>query len=61
VKAEGKTSFPEMPRFEIVAHPERYFPSGVIGDPMVASSRKGRLINDYIIENTVKLVKELVR
>ena len=27
VKAKGKTSFPEMPRFEIVAHPEKYFPS----------------------------------
>lgn len=61
VKAEGKTSFPEMPRFEIVAHPEKYFPSGVIGDPTVASSRKGRLINDYVIENTVKLVKELIK
>ena len=59
VKAEGKTSFPEMPRFEIVAHPEKFFPSGVIGDPTVASSRKGRLINDYVIENLVKLVKEL--
>jgi creatinine amidohydrolase/Fe(II)-dependent formamide hydrolase-like protein len=50
-----------MPRFEIVAHPEKYFPSGVMGDPTVASSRKGRLINDYVIENTVKLVKELIK
>jgi len=59
VKAKGKTDFPTMPRFEIVAHPEKYFPNGVIGDPTVASSRKGRLINDYVIENLVKLVKEL--
>jgi creatinine amidohydrolase/Fe(II)-dependent formamide hydrolase-like protein len=50
-----------MPRFEIAAHPEKYFPSGVIGDPTVASSRKGRFINDYVIENTVKLVKELIK
>jgi len=61
VKAKGKTSFPTMPRFEIVANPEKYFPSGVIGDPTVASSRKGRLINDYVIENLVKLVNELAK
>ncbi len=61
VKAKGRTSFPQMPRFEILAHPEKLFPSGVIGDPTVASARKGRLINDYVIENTVKLVKELMQ
>jgi creatinine amidohydrolase len=61
VKGEGKTSYPAMPRFEIVAHPEKHFPSGVIGDPTAASRRKGRLINDYVIENTVKLVKELAQ
>jgi creatinine amidohydrolase len=60
VKTKGKTSFPQMPRFEIGAHPENYFPSGVIGDPTIASRKKGRVINDYVIENTVKLVKELM-
>jgi creatinine amidohydrolase len=59
VKAKGKTSYPTFPRFEIVARPEKYFPSGVIGDPTVASRRKGQLINEYIIENLVKLVNEL--
>ena len=60
VKTKGKISFPQMPRFEISAHPENYFPSGVIGDPTIASRKKGRVINDYVIENTVKLVKELM-
>jgi creatinine amidohydrolase len=59
IKAKGKTSFPRMPRFEIVAHPERYFPSGVIGDPATASPSKGRMINKYVIEQVTKLVKEL--
>jgi creatinine amidohydrolase len=60
VKMKGKSSFPEPPRFEILAHPEDSFPSGVIGDPMVASREKGQLINDYVIENVVKLVKDLM-
>jgi creatinine amidohydrolase len=61
VKTKGETTFPQMPRFEILAHPEKLFPSGVIGDPTVASAKEGRLINDYVIQNTSKLVKELMR
>ena len=61
VKRRGKKSFPDLPRFEIVADAERYFPSGVIGDPTAASRRKGRMINSYVIENVAKLVEELMR
>jgi creatinine amidohydrolase len=59
VKREGKKSFPKLPRFEIVAHPERYFPSGVIGDPSMASAKKGRMINRYVTKEVIKLVEEL--
>jgi creatinine amidohydrolase len=61
VRMKGKKSFPELPRFEVVADAQRYFPSGVIGDPTVASQRKGRKINSYVIENVVRLVEELMR
>ena len=60
VKMGGRKSFPELPRFEVVADAHRYFPSGVIGDPTVASRRKGRLVNSYVIDNVVKLVEELM-
>jgi creatinine amidohydrolase len=59
IKTKGKTSFPRMPRFEIVAHPECYFPSGVIGDPASASPSKGRMINKYVIKQVTNLVKDL--
>jgi len=61
IRAKGTKSSPEFPRFEIVADPERYFPSGVIGDPTAASAEKGRMINDYIVKETAKLVEELKR
>ena len=61
IKAKGEASFPEMPRFEVVADPERYFPSGVMGDPTEASERKGQMINKYVIEQVEKLVEELRR
>jgi creatinine amidohydrolase len=59
VKGKGKADVWRMPRFEIVAHPELYFPSGVNGDPTVASMEKGQKINEYIVEQIAKLVEEL--
>jgi len=61
VKATGAKSFPVLPKFEIVADPERYFPTGVVGDPTVATVEKGRMINKYIIKEVSKLVEELKR
>jgi creatinine amidohydrolase len=59
VNANGKPSVWQIPRFEVVAHPEFYFPSGVNGDPTAASAEKGQKINKYIIEQVEKLVKEI--
>ncbi len=59
MKGKGEQSFPNLPRFEIVPDPERYFPSGVMGDPTIASVKKGQKINEYVIEQIVKLVEEL--
>jgi creatinine amidohydrolase len=61
IKAKGEASFPEMPRFEVVADPERYFPSGVMGDPTMASESKGQMVNKYVIKQVAKLVEELRR
>jgi creatinine amidohydrolase len=61
VKGKGESSFPSMPRFEVVVDPERYFPSGVMGDPMLASKDKGEIMNNYIIEQVSKLVGEIKR
>jgi creatinine amidohydrolase len=59
IKSKGVPSRNEMPRFEVVLHPEQYFPSGVHGDPTAASKEKGQKINAYVIEQVTKLVKEL--
>jgi creatinine amidohydrolase len=59
IKSKGVPSHYEMPRFEVVLHPEQFFPSGVHGDPTVASVDKGQKINAYVVEQVVKLVREL--
>jgi len=61
IKAKGLESYLKSPRFEVVADAERYFPSGVIGDPTAASAQKGRMINKYVVKQTEKLVEELKR
>jgi creatinine amidohydrolase len=59
VKTKGEASIWQMPRFEVVAHPELYFPSGVNGDPTASSVEKGQKINKYIIEQVEKLVRTI--
>lgn len=59
VKCKGKAEKWRMPRFEVLAHPEVAFPGGVNGDPAAASAEKGKEINEYIVEQVVKLVKDL--
>lgn len=59
IKRKGKKSFPKLPRFTVVSDPERYFPSGVIGDPTTASAKKGQMINKYVIKEVIKLIEEL--
>jgi creatinine amidohydrolase len=59
IKSKGSPSQPQMPRFEVVAHPELYFPSGVHGDPTRGSAEKGQKINEYIIKQIEKLVENI--
>lgn len=59
VTGKAEKSFPNIPQFEIIPHPEKYFPSGIMGDPTIASKELGQKINNYVINQIVKLVKEL--
>ena len=61
VKSKGRSEVWHIPRFEVVAHPERYFPGGVNGDPTIASSEKGLKINEFIVDEVEKLVKSLMK
>ncbi|MCL2288608.1 MAG: creatininase family protein [Candidatus Bathyarchaeota archaeon] len=60
IKSKGTPSNNyNLPRFEIVLHPEQYFPTGVLGDPTTATTEKGQKINKHVIEQVIKLVQEL--
>jgi len=48
-----------LPIFEVFVGPEKYFPSGLNGYPTQASQTKVQKLNEYVIEQLIKLVDEL--
>jgi len=58
VKKRGVKSYDRPPRFMVLAHPERHFPTGVMGDATIASAAQGRRINEYIVKGLVEFVKQ---
>ena len=59
IKAKGAANKWLIPRFEVIVHPEEFMGNGVHGDPTAASAYKGKKINDYIIDQVEKLVRQL--
>ncbi|UCE73402.1 MAG: creatininase family protein, partial [Methanomassiliicoccales archaeon] len=59
VKGKGEPGSKRPPKFMVLPDPEKYFPSGVMGDPTNASGKKGKEINDFIIDELVKLIEEM--
>ncbi|HUR69308.1 MAG TPA: creatininase family protein [Candidatus Thermoplasmatota archaeon] len=48
----------EFPEFLVEAHPERRFPSGVMGDPSLASAALGRAANRWICDRLVEVLQQ---
>lgn len=45
------------PKFMVLPDPERYFPSGVMGDSKGATAARGRRIDDYVVGALCELVE----
>jgi creatinine amidohydrolase len=61
VKGRTGKNFAELPRFEIVANPEDYWPNGIKGDPAKASVEKGKIANKYIISKMLTQIEEVMK
>jgi creatinine amidohydrolase/Fe(II)-dependent formamide hydrolase-like protein len=51
---------PPFPPFEVLADPERLFPSGVMGDPSRASVAAGKRAVAHLVERIAALLTERV-
>ncbi len=59
VKGKGVAGTTRPPKYMILPDPEKHFPTGVMGYPKDASKIKGDQINDYIIKELGKLIKNM--
>ncbi len=49
---------PAFPPFEVLTEPERYFPSGVMGDPSRASAEAGKRAVAHAVDQIAALLKD---
>ncbi len=60
VKGTAESNHPNFPPFMVLKHPERYFPTGVMGEPQLASKEFGEKANVIIIDRLVELIEKMV-
>jgi len=60
VKGTAGACHPNFPEFRVLKHPERHFPSGVMGDPALATKEKGEEFNSAIVDRLCELVERMV-
>lgn len=48
----------EFPDFLVEPHPERRFPTGVMGDPTLASAEIGRAANAHIVKALIRVLEQ---
>jgi len=51
-----RASRPEFPPFQALAHPERLFPSGLMGDASKASAAVGERLKAFLVDRLVELL-----
>ena len=56
VKGTAAAHEVQFPDFLVEAHPEKRFPTGVMGDPRLASAEIGRRANAWIVERLVEVL-----
>lgn len=60
VKGKGKLAKIDFPPYMILRNPEKYFPTGVMGDPEAASTEFGEKMNKLVLDELKRLIIEMV-
>ena len=59
VKEERKGDIPDFPPYMVLKNASKYFPTGAMGYPERATAEIGRRLNDFLVDEFVKLVEIL--
>ncbi|WP_455391585.1 creatininase family protein [[Eubacterium] cellulosolvens] len=60
VKGKGERAKVDFPQYRILHNPEKYFPTGVMGDPPAASTELGERMNKLVIDELKRLIIEML-
>jgi creatinine amidohydrolase len=60
VRATAAAHRVEFPDHLVEAHPEKRFPSGVMGDPTLASAALGKAANEWIVDRMIELISRKI-
>jgi len=60
VKGTAESHHPNFPAFMVLKNPEQYFPTGVMGDPQLASKEFGERANEVIIDKLAEMIQKMV-
>jgi len=59
VKGKGFEDYPRFPRFRVVAEKEKYWSSGIWGNPLKASKEKGKILVEKLVNFLIEEIKKL--
>lgn len=59
VKEGAFEDYPKFPKFRVVAEKEKYWSSGIWGNPLKASKEKGKILAEKLVEILLKEIREL--
>ena len=60
VKGTAEPHNPNFPPFMVLKNPEKLFPTGVMGEPQLASREFGEKANEVIVNRLVELIRKMV-
>jgi creatinine amidohydrolase len=60
VKGTAEPHHPNFPEFRVLKHPEKHFPSGVMGEPQLATKEFGENANKVIVVKLTELIQKMV-
>ncbi len=61
VKEGGFEDYPKFPKFRVVAEKEKYWSSGIWGNPLKASKEKGKILANKLAEILIKEIELIER
>ena len=59
VKNRGYEAYPSFPKFRVVGEKEKYWDTGIWGNPLKASSEKGKILAEKLVSFLIEEIRKI--